>query len=95
MNSSFLLAVEKKQDAEHGERGMNIAIQLPHKLQHTLMRETAAHFLLLMDIATFFNLVADFVEGRLLLTFFSPIHFFVVVENPSRLWQFMMSVLVL
>lgn len=40
------------------------------------MRETAAQFLLLTDIATFFNLVADFVEGRLLLTVFSPIHFF-------------------
>ena len=46
-NSSFLLV-------EHGERGMNTAVQMPHKLQHPLIRDTAAQFLLFMDIAIFF-----------------------------------------
>lgn len=50
-NSSFLLAVEEKQGAKHGGRGMNTAAQIPPNSQHPLMRETAAQFLLVTDVA--------------------------------------------
>lgn len=55
---------------------MNTVVQIPRKLKHPLIRETAAQFLLFMDIAVFFFFLSSsrLLEGELLLTFFSPIH---------------------
>lgn len=56
---------------------MNTVVQIPRKLKHPLIRETAAQFLLFMDIAVFFFFFLSssrLLEGELLLTFFSPIH---------------------
>lgn len=66
---------------------------MPPRLQYPLIRETAAWFLVVTDLA-FFYLVADFVGGGLQLTFVSPMCSSIGVQEPPRLWQLVMKALV-